>query len=574
MKKLSVLIIAALAIAACHKPEAQPFSVIPMPNSVEMGTGVFKVAGADIFVDEALGGDVLPVVERFVSQMALVSGKSAKVATADNGQKIRVILNSNLADEGYAIQATTGGMIVEAATRSGVIYAFETIKQMLPPEVYGKARAKAGIDWVVPAVSIVDEPRFAYRGMHLDPCRHFWSVDEVKRYLDVMAVYKLNRFHFHLTEDQGWRIEIKAYPKLTEIGAWRDGTMIAKDWSSDDGIRHGGFYTQEELRDIVAYAAERGITVIPEIDLPGHMVAALASYPELGCTGGPYEVRKIWGISKDILCAGNEDVFKFLEGVFTEVMDIFPSEYIHIGGDECFGGRSERGSAIPWDLCPKCKARMKELGIKPGPDARYYLQNYVTARVQKFLADHGRKVIGWDEILEGDLQPGATVMSWRGVEGGIEASAKGFDAIMTPNSYLYFDYYQGDERDKEPFGIGGRLPIEKVYSYEPYDGITPGAENHILGVQANLWTEYIATPEHLEYMLLPRMCALSEIQWCDADRKDFSRFNESLDHTFRILDALEMNYSLDVRCLVGLDRIPARTADEMADYMTNKEWNW
>lgn len=574
MKKLHVLIIAALAVAACHKPEAQPFTVIPMPNSVEFGSGVFAVAGQNIYVDEALGQDVLPVAERFAARIALVSGKSSEVSGIDKGQKIRVILNSNLDDEGYALQATPGELIMEASTRAGVLYAFETLKQMLPPEIYGSSRAKSGIDWVVPAVSVVDEPRFGYRGMHMDPCRHFWEVSEVKRYIDIMAVYKLNRLHFHLSDDQGWRIEIKAYPKLTETGAWRDGTMIRKEWGSSDGIRHGGFYTQEELRDIVAYAAERGITVVPEIDLPGHMLAALASYPELGCTGGPYKVWTRWGVAKDILCAGNEEVFTFLENVLSEVVDIFPGEYIHIGGDECFGGDAEPDRPDPWDVCPKCAARMKELGIRKGKDAKHYLQNYVTARVQKFLDGKGRKIIGWDEILEGDLQSGATVMSWRGVQGGIEAAEKGFDAIMTPNGYMYFDYYQGDERDKEPFGIGGRVPLEKVYSYEPFDGITPGAESHILGVQANLWTEYIATPEHLEYMLLPRMCALSEVQWCDSSRKDFIRFNESLDHAFRMFDIMGYNYSLDIRCLVGLDRIPARTSEQMADYMTSKTWDW
>ncbi|MCR5018739.1 MAG: beta-N-acetylhexosaminidase [Bacteroidales bacterium] len=563
LKLLTLLTLVAI-ISSCHKPEAQPFTVIPMPNSVEMGEGVFKVAGADIFVEEALPAEVEAVVERFADKMARVSGKCNQISRIDNGQKIKVILNSNLGPEAYALQATPQGMVIEASERNGFIYAFETLKQMLPAEVYGSSRAWHGIDWVIPAVSIVDEPRFAYRGMHLDPCRHFFDVNEVKRYIDIMATYKLNRFHFHLTEDQGWRIEIKAYPKLTEIGAWRDGTMIGHDWDSNDGIRYGGYYTQDELREIVAYADERGITVIPEIDLPGHMLAALAAYPELGCTGGPYKVWHRWGVSNDILCAGNEEVFTFLEKVFAEILDIFPSEYIHIGGDECFGDGD-----IPWDNCPKCAARMKELGIKKSPEARHYLQNYVTARVQEILAGMGRKVIGWDEILEGELAPGATVMSWRGVEGGIEASAKGFDAIMTPYTFLYFDYYQGPERDKEPIAIGGNLPVEKVYSYEPFDGIVAGAEDHILGVQANLWTEYISSNEQLEYMLLPRMCALSEIQWCDADRKDFTRFNESLDHAFRMFDVMGYNYSLDIRCLVGMDRIPARTAEQLTDYLTN-----
>ena len=410
--------------------------------------------------------------------------------------------------------------------------------------------------------------------MHLDASRHFWSIEETKRYLDIMTAFKLNTFHWHLTDDQGWRIEIKAYPRLTEVAAWRDGTVVKKEWGTTDGIRYGGYYTQDELREVVAYAAARGITVIPEIDLPGHMVAALAAYPELGCTGGPYEVWQRWGVAKDILCAGNDAVFTFLEGVLTEVMDVFPSHYIHIGGDECFGGDAEPERPDPWDVCPKCAARMRALGIRKGPEAKHYLQNYVTSRVQKFINSKGRDIIGWDEILEGDLAPGATVMSWRGVSGGIKAAQKGFDAVMTPYNYVYFDYYQSRERDKEPFGIGGHLPLEDVYAYEPFDGLAPGTEDHILGVQANLWTEYIPTPEHLEYMLLPRMCALSEIQWCDANRKDYDRFCTSLDHTFEILDAMGVNYCLDYKGLIGFDRQPARDSAALADYLAHRDWHW
>ena len=443
---------------------------------------------------------------------------------------------------------------------------------MMPAAIYGNKEVRA--NWVIPCVTIKDQPRFAYRGMHLDPCRHFWNIEETKRYIDIMTAYKLNRLHWHLTDDQGWRMEIKAYPRLTEVGAWRDGTVIKKDWDSSDGIYYGGFYTQEQLKEIVEYAAARGITVIPEIDLPGHMLAALAAYPELGCTGGPYKVWQRWGVAKDILCAGNEAIYPFLENVLAEVMEVFPSEYIHIGGDECFNGDAEPDRPDPWDVCPKCQAKMRSLGIKKGPESKHYLQNYVTHRIQAYLSAHGRRIIGWDEILQGNLAPGATVMSWRGVQGGIEAAAQGFDAIMTPNSHMYFDYYQGDERDKEPFGIGGRVPLEKVYSYEPFEGIAPGAEDHIIGVQANLWTEYIATPWHLEYMLLPRMCALSEVQWCKADAKDYARFDAALDHTFKILDAMGVSYSLDCRGLVGLDRIPARDSVEMAEYMATKEWLW
>ena len=557
------MMLAVLAVS-CAKPQPQAFQVIPMPADVTVTDGAFCVKGVAVAVDSALDDLSQKAVGRFVSALETATG--AKTKSGEGG--ISFVLNASLAPEQYTINVKADGAVVEASALNGFVYACETLKQMLPAAIYGTTKAKA--DWVLPYCSIQDQPRFAYRGMHLDPCRHFWTIEETKRYIDVMTAYKLNRFHWHLTEDQGWRMEIKAYPKLTEIGAWRNGTVIKKDWNSNDGIRYGGYYTKEEMKEIVAYAAERGITVIPEIDLPGHMVAALAAYPELGCTGGPYEVWTRWGVAPDILCAGNEDVYKFLEAVLTEAMDIFPSEYIHIGGDEAFN--EEMG--IPWDHCPKCAAKMRELGIKKGPMAKHYLQNYVTARMQAFLNQHGRKIIGWDEVLEGNLAPGATVMSWRGVKGGIEAANKGFDAIMTPNSYLYFDYYQGQERDKEPFGIGGYLPVEKVYSYEPFDGLTPAAQKHILGVQANLWTEYILTPEHLEYMLLPRMCALSEVQWCAADKKDYARFDASLEHTFAILDAMGMNYSLDCRGLIGLDRQPARTPEQLEEYLAKKDWAW
>ena len=564
MKRTIELLALAALMVACAKPVPQEFHVIPMPAQVSITEGAFCVKGVQISVDPAMDELSQKAVGRFVEALETATGTKTK-----SGNKgICFTVNADLAPEAYSIDIKADGVSVQASALNGFIYACETLKQMLPAAIYGSKAVKA--DWVLPLAHIEDQPRFAYRGMHLDPCRHFFTIEETKRYLDVMTAYKLNRFHWHLTEDQGWRMEVKAYPKLTEIGAWRNGTVIKKDWNSNDGIRYGGFYTQEEMKEIVAYAAERGITVIPEIDLPGHMVAALAAYPNLGCTGGPYEVWTRWGVAPDILCAGNEDVYTFLETVLSELVDIFPSEYIHIGGDEAFN----EDMGIPWDHCPKCAAKMRELGIKKGPMAKHYLQNYVTARIQSFLNEKGRKIIGWDEVLEGNLAPGATVMSWRGVKGGIEAANKGFDVVMTPNSYLYFDYYQSKERDKEPFAIGGFLPVEKVYGYEPYEGLTPEAQPHILGVQANLWTEYVATPEHLEYMLLPRMCALSEIQWCAADKKEYDRFNDSLDHAFEMFDAMGLSYCLDVRGLIGLDRQPARTPDELEEYLKENPRSW
>ena len=562
---LLTLLTLTLAVACSENKQPQPFSVIPMPNDVTLVEGSFNVTGAPVTCDENLDEASAKAIQGFVNTLETVTGKVGKKG---KGGEIHFGLNPNLGAEEYFLQVKPDGVNVEASAFGGFFYAIQTLKQMLPAEVYGGKKAHAA--WLLPCVTILDAPRFDYRGIHMDPCRHFWTIEETKRYIDIAAAYKLNRLHWHLTEDQGWRMEIKKYPKLTEVGGWRNGTCIGKDFDSNDGIRYGGFYTQDEMREIVAYAAERNITVIPEVDLPGHMVAALAAYPELGCTGGPYEVWTRWGISEDVLCVGKEETFTFLEDVLTEVMDIFPSEYIHIGGDEC--------PKVRWEECPLCQARIKSLGLKAHGDitAEQELQCYVTARIQKFLNDYGRKIIGWDEILEGDLAEGATVMSWRGTQGGIEAARRGFDVVMTPNSHMYIDYYQSQERDKEPLCIGGLVTVEKLYSYEPFEGMTPGTEDHILGVQANLWTEYITTPEFLEYMLLPRMCALSEVQWCDADRKDFVRFDASLDHTFKMLDVMGYTYAKHVRGIIGLPghEQPARSEEELTQYLEENKIGW
>ena len=377
--------------------------------------------------------------------------------------------------------------------------------------------------------------------MHLDVSRHFFSTDEVKKYIDMMSIHKMNTLHWHLTDDQGWRIEIRKYPRLTEVGSIRKGTVIRKEWGHYDGIPYGGYYTQEQIKDVIDYAAAQGITIIPEIDLPGHMLAALAAYPELGCTGGPYEVWGTWGIADDVLCAGNEKTMEFLENVLSEVADLFPSEYVHIGGDEC--------PKVRWEKCPVCQAKIKELGLKDSDEfnAEHYLQSYVMERMEKFLATKGKKIIGWDEILEGTPGPDATIMSWRGSDGGIKASKMGHDVIMTPNSHFYFDYYQAKDTENEPFGIGGYIPIEKVYSYDPFLEITEAdARAHILGVQANVWTEYIASNGHLEYMVLPRQAALSEVQWCRPETKDWDRFLSSLSHEAAMYDILGYNYARTV----------------------------
>ncbi len=546
MKKiLCVIAMAILAIPcslAANKTETV-INVIPYPQSVEVGKGSFKGAGANFNCDQSIEGRTQEIIKELADRITLVSGRICSYATpvglAKSAAKAKGFIflkDSSLAEEEYSIDITKINCVVRASSHNGFLYAVQTLKQLTSVNIFSKEPNPAE-KFIFPCVKIQDKPRFGYRGMHLDCSRHFFSVDEVKKYLDIMAIYKLNRFHWHLTDDQGWRAEIKKYPKLTEVGAYRNGTVIKKNWGSNDGIRYGGYYTQEQMKDIVAYAAKLGIIVIPEIDLPGHMMGVLAGYPELGCTGGPYEVWTTWGVSEKVLCPGKEEMFTFLEDVFTELMDIFPSEYIHIGGDEC--PKSE------WEKCPDCQARIKELGIKGDGrhTAEQFLQSYVTSRMQKFLNDHGRKIIGWDEVLEGELAKGATVMSWRGTAGGIKASAMGFDVIMTPNTYCYFDYYQSEDMEKEPFGIGGNLPWEKVYSYEPLEGLDAEQQKHILGVQANLWTEYIPTPEHLEYMLLPRMTALSEVQWCKPEDKNPERYKAAMEaESFRIFDILGYNY--------------------------------
>ena len=548
MRHLTRFLVCAIALipaVMCAKKTETVINVVPYPQSVEIGKGAFKGAGANFNCDQAIDAESVNLIRGFADRITFVSGRTNSFASPiglakaaqDGKMKGFIFLKDNsMAPEEYSIDITKKTCLVKASEKNGFLYAIQTLKQLTDPAVYSD-EVDTAQKFMFPAVSIKDKPRFAYRGMHLDCARHFFSVEEVKKYLDVMAMYKLNRLHWHLTEDQGWRIEIKKYPKLTQIGAFRNGTMVGKDFKSNDGVRYGGYYTQDQIRDVVAYASSLGITIIPEIDLPGHMLGALAAYPELGCTGGPYEVWTRWGISDEVMCPGKENMFTFLEDVFTELMELFPSEYIHIGGDEC--------PKTQWEKCPACQARIKALGIKADSKhtAEQYLQSYVTARVQKFLNDHGRKIIGWDEVLEGELAPGATVMSWRGVKGGIQAAGMGFDVIMTPNTYCYFDYYQSEDQTQEPLAIGGNLPIEKVYGYEPFEGLNADQQKHILGVQANLWTEYLATNEYLEYMLLPRMCALAEIQWCDQKAKDFDRFSSAMrNESFKIFDTLGYNY--------------------------------
>lgn len=528
MKRLILLVVLCAALCGCGKviPADDEVAVVPLPERVVKGQGTFLLTASTEAVLLS-GDDSLACVTGALDEvLEPVFGKGLRVRHADvplDGA-LNISCDAAMPADGYRLEITPGRAEIVAGSAAGAFYAVQTLRQLIPAAAYGAANVRAV---ELPVVTIEDKPCLGYRGMMLDVCRHFFTVDEVKEALDIMALHKLNVFHWHLTDDQGWRIEIKKYPKLTEVGSVRSRTLIGRDPGGEydenckfDETPYGGYYTQDEIRDIVAYAADRAITVIPEIDLPGHMLSALTAYPELGCTGGPYEVWGRWGVADDVLCPGQEKTFEFLEDVLDEVVGLFPSELIHIGGDEC--------PKVRWEKCPRCQARIRQLGLrdKDGYTAEHYLQGYVTDRIGKYLAERGRRIIGWDEILEGQAPSDAIVMSWRGSAGGIKAAKLGHDVIMTPNSHFYFDYYQSPDADAEPFGIGGCVTIDKVYSFDPMADLTPGQQAHILGVQANLWTEYIASDDHLEYMLLPRLAALSEVQWCQPGVKDWVRFRD------------------------------------------------
>lgn len=446
-----------------------------------------------------------------------------------------IVLKTGLKEnnpEAYRITVTPKRVIIEGVSAAGVFYGIQTLRKSLPADLMATV--------TLPAGEINDAPRFSYRGAHLDVARHFFDADQVKTFIDMLALHNINKFHWHLTDDQGWRIEIKKYPKLTEIGSKRPGTLIGRYGAGTeiDSIPVEGYYTQETVRDIIDYAAKRHIEIIPEIDLPSHMMAALASYPELGCTGGPYEVLCTWAGYKDVLCPGKDKTMEFIADVLTEVMEIFPAKYIHIGGDECPKDR--------WKECPDCQARIKELGITPTDkaSAEDLLQGYVTTFAADVARKAGKAIIGWDEILECDIPEDAIVMSWRGIEGAVNGTARNHRVIQTPNSYLYFDYYQSDDTSTEPLAIGGYVPVKRVYSFEPLaEEMTDNQKALVMGPQANLWTEYVPTFSHLQYMELPRIAALAEVQWTAPEKKDYHSFKCRMPGLFAIYDRNGYNYA-------------------------------
>ena len=534
---LAGLTMAGFMLLSCNTEVKEAnYQIIPLPQEIsvmDQAAPFILSNGTKIMYPE--GNEKMQKNAEFLaSYIKDLTGKSLAVQAGTDGKGIILQLGGNAKNpEGYQLKVTSDQVVISGPTEAGVFYGIQTLRKSIP--------VAQGVDIALPAVEINDYPRFSYRGAMLDVSRHFFPVDSVKRFIDMLALHNINRFHWHLSEDQGWRIEIKSRPELTEIGSKRAETVIGHNSGKYDGKPYGGFFTQEEAKEIVAYAAERHITVIPEIDLPGHMQAALTAYPNLGCTGGPYEVWKIWGVSEDVLCAGNDETLKFIDDVLGEIIQIFPSEYIHVGGDEC--------PKVRWTKCPKCQDRIKALGIKADKNhtAEEKLQSFIINHAEKFLNDHGRQIIGWDEILEGGLAPNATVMSWRGEGGGIEAAKQKHDVIMSPNTYLYFDYYQSKDVEQEPEAIGGYLPLERVYSYEPMPAsLTPEEQKYIKGVQANLWTEYIPTFSQVEYMELPRMAALADIQWTNPEHKDYQDFLQRLVRMVKIYDVYQYNYAKHV----------------------------
>lgn len=528
MKKLVFVALCSLLIGACaEKPNE--YDIIPLPKSMTEAPGQFKISDRVSVVpsdDEA----ILKIAENLVDQVAKTSGKKMKIVSAGESvpesDVITFKYDERLGTEAYRLTVTPKTINIDYATPIGAFYGVQSLYQLLPPAVYGQTLAK-GENWKVPCVAIDDAPRFPYRGLHLDVGRHFMPVEFIKQYIDALAMHKMNTFHWHLTEDQGWRIEIKKYPKLTEIGSVRNETVIGRNSGKYDGVEHKGFYTQEEAKEIVAYAAERFITVIPEIELPGHARAALAAYPELACgLRDKYEIAKDWGVFEEVYCT-KEETFEFLENVFQELFPIFPSVYYHIGGDEC--------PKEAWKKCPTCQANKRKLGLKD----EFELQSYFVHRMEKFLNENGKQIIGWDEILEGGLAPNATVMSWRGEAGGIAAARQKHNVIMTPNSYCYLDHYQAGEAIEEDLCIGGFLPLSKVYGYNPMpEELTPDEQKYILGVQGNLWTEYIKTPERAQYQAFPRAVAIAEVDWTPLERKDYDSFCRRLVTDYARMNAI------------------------------------
>ena len=532
---LILLSLCFLPFQRCTTPKMNPqeppsMNIIPKPQQVEFLSGHFKIKAMHSL---ALSGEFSHPDFLEASLISLLPAKRAKSnARAD----IQLLIDSTqgFPTEGYRLDLNPKEISIAAGDEAGIFYGLQTLRQLLPVTVETSGDGLSGV--TLPSMTIIDAPRFAWRGMHLDVSRHFFPLAFVKQYIDMLALHKMNTFHWHLTDDNGWRLEIKAYPKLTEICAWRVDREHQdwREWSPvepGEKSTYGGFYTQDEVKEVIAYAAERQITVIPEIEMPGHSSELFAAYPELSCRGEYLPVRpgSYWP-NEDILCAGNDSVFTLLEAVIDEVAELFPAKYIHIGGDEA--------AKKYWETCPKCQQRIEAEGLAD----EHELQSWFIRKMEGYILSKGKQLIGWDEILEGGLAPSATVMSWRGEAGGIAAAKAGHDVIMTPYSHVYFDYYQGDPKT-EPQAIGGDLPVTKVYSYEPIPAeLSPEEHKYVLGAQANLWTEFVKTTEHAEYMVLPRMTALSEVVWSSPTGREWLEFEARLKTLLPRYEKLDWNY--------------------------------
>ncbi|MFA6449107.1 MAG: beta-N-acetylhexosaminidase [bacterium] len=509
---------------------APRFSIVPKPAALEAGKGEFALTPETVILVDK---ESKPVGDYLSALLAPSTGATAAVKLASKEQKFpnAIVIevnpkNISLGNEGYTLDIAADRIVITAAATAGSFYGVQTLRQLFPPEIESRTKV-SGVKWAAPCVKIEDMPRLKWRGLMLDSARHFFPKEFVLKYIDYMALFKFNTLHMHLVDDQGWRLEIKKYPNLTNIGSKRGAS---KGWQLNGaGKPHKGFYTQDDMREIIAYAAARHITIVPEIEMPGHAQAALASEEGLACTTQKFKVRTEWGVNKEIFCAGNDKTFEFLENVLTEVAALFPGEYIHIGGDEVPKDR--------WKECAKCQARIMSEGLKDESE----LQSWFITRMEKFVNSKGKKLIGWDEIIEGGLPPRATVMSWRGMEGGIAAARTGHDVVMSPTSHCYFDYLQA--LGGEPRAIGGFVPLCRVYSFEPVPkDLTPEEAEHIIGVQGNLWTEYIDKASYAEYMAYPRAAALAEVGWTPASHKDWNDFTARMKSVYIHMDVLGINY--------------------------------
>jgi hexosaminidase len=533
---LLVPIIVSLANPLQAQPDTATVSIIPRPARLTTRPGSFTLTPRTAIWATSGTATLGRQLARYLEP---ATGFDLPVRTAGTPTGNRIVLRldpalARLGDEGYVLDVAPGVVSIRASKPAGVFYGIQSLRQILPVEIFREAPVTS-VAWRAPALNIEDSPRFQWRGMHLDVGRHFMPKEFVKKFIDLLALHKMNSFHWHLTEDQGWRIEIRKYPRLTEVGAWRKQSIVGLNERDStkrvfDGQRHGGFYTQDDVREIVAYAASRFINIVPEIEMPGHSQASIAAYPELGNTGRQLEVREYWGVSENILNPEDRTV-TFMQDVLAEVLTLFPGKFIHVGGDEAV--------KTEWKASPRAQERIRELRLKDENE----LQSWFIRKMDAYLTQHGRRLVGWDEILEGGLAPNAMVMSWRGIEGGLAAAREGHDVVMAPNQNVYFDMYQSLDKAGEPLAIGGFTPLDSVYAYEPVPAeLEPQFVKHVLGAQGQLWTEYMKEPKQVEYMAFPRVSALAEVVWTPKDRRDFADFSARLATHLERLGILDVNY--------------------------------